>query len=363
MGQTAIEKLARRVWEGDRAALSKAITLVESENPDHYHQADALQAILTARGLRPGVRIGITGATGAGKSTYINTLGTLLIGRGHKVAVLAVDPTSSLAGGSILGDKTRMPELTRCGESYIRPSPSGRNTDGISDRTDEAALLCEQAGYDTVIIETTGTGQTNVLVAGITDIFLLLVTPHGGDELQGIKRGVMELADFVLITKCDGELATTAKQTRVEYASALKLLRHRPSDQGSVPDAITVSSMSADSVASSWQSIEKLIVWRRDRGTLLDRRRRNAEKRLENEIQIQLWNRIRTSTTLAARLQELAGDVAALTTSPAAAASELLDSLGLSRNEDARARRTSGHGNPSLCKASMGSATGFKSKP
>ncbi len=324
----SIENLARELRNGDRAALSKAITLVESEHPAHREEADALHRALAREGRRPGVRVGITGATGAGKSTYINTLGTLLISQGRKVAVLAVDPTSSLAGGSILGDKTRMPELARCDDSFIRPSPSGRNTDGISDRTGEAALLCEQAGYDIVIIETTGTGQTNVLVAWISDLFLLMVTPHGGDELQGIKRGVMELADFVLVTKCDGELATTAKQTRAEYAAALRLLRRRTDDPDFVPDAMTVSSWSTDSVASSWQAIENLITWRQEHGILQDRRHRDSQQRLENEIQRQFWHRIRTDAALAARLQELAGDVAALKTSPTAAASEILASFG-----------------------------------
>ncbi|MCY4260319.1 MAG: methylmalonyl Co-A mutase-associated GTPase MeaB [Rhodobacteraceae bacterium] len=332
MRHTAIHNLASRLRKGDRSALSKAITLVESEHDDHQDKSETLFRHLAATGLRHSVRIGITGATGVGKSTFINTLGTILIGHGHRVAVLAVDPTSTLAGGSILGDKTRMSELTRHEACYIRPSPSGRNTDGVGDRTGEAALLCEQACYDFVIIETTGTGQTNVLVSEIADIFLLLVAPHGGDELQGIKRGVMELADFVLVTKNDGEHAATAGRTCAEYASALRLLRHRRGDPDQVPNAMTVSSLCADTVMSCWQSVEELIAWRRDHGTLLERRQRNSAKRLESEIRLQILNRIRNDAALATRLEDLAHEVARSGTSPMAAAREILDALSSCRD-------------------------------
>ena len=214
---------AEAVRAGDRRALARAITLVESERADHRAEAVALvDELLASTG--GAVRVGITGQPGAGKSTFIEALGVHLVDAGHRVAVLAVDPSSTRSGGSILGDKTRMEELSRREEAYIRPSPSGRTVGGVARRTREALLLCEAAGFDVVIVETVGSGQSDVAVAELVDVFVLLVPPAGGDELQGIKRGIMELADVVVVTKADGDLVPAANRTAADHRHAVHLL-------------------------------------------------------------------------------------------------------------------------------------------
>jgi LAO/AO transport system kinase len=195
------ETLARAVADGDRRALARAITLVESARPDHRAQAEALLAALP---LREGaLRLGLSGTPGAGKSTLIEALGMWLTGQGRRVAVLAVDPSSQRSGGSILGDKTRMERLARAPLAFIRPSPAGGQLGGVARRTREAVMLCEAAGFDLVIVETVGVGQSETMVADLTDIFAMVLAPHGGDDLQGVKRGVMEAADLILVNKAD----------------------------------------------------------------------------------------------------------------------------------------------------------------
>ena len=217
-GQTvAVDALARLVIDGDRRALAQAITLVESTRDDHREEAERLLAdVLPHTGNA--VRIGISGAPGAGKSTFIEALGLRLVEREHHVAVLAVDPSSTRSGGSILGDKTRMEELTRSPLAFVRPSPTSGTLGGVARRTREAMLLCEAAGFDVVLVETVGVGQSEVKVAAMVDLFLVLVAPGGGDELQGLKRGIMELADLVVVNKADGELANAARHTAGDYA-------------------------------------------------------------------------------------------------------------------------------------------------
>ena len=216
------------VLAGDRRALARAITLIESTRQDHRAEASALlDALMPHTGKS--TRIGISGAPGVGKSTFIEALGNHVIDEGHKVAVLTVDPSSSISGGSILGDKTRMETLSRRDEAYIRPSPSGETLGGVTRRSRETLLLCEAAGFDVIIVETVGVGQSETKVADMTDMFVLLLQPGGGDQLQGIKRGIMELADLILINKADDDLATMAGTSASEYRHALQLLRPRSS--------------------------------------------------------------------------------------------------------------------------------------
>ena len=214
----AVNGLATGVLDGERRALARAITLAESTRPDHRADAEALlAAVLPHTG--GSVRIGISGAPGAGKSTFIEALGLHVIAQGHRVAVLAVDPSSTRSGGSILGDKTRMEELTRSPAAFVRPSPTGGTLGGVARRTREVLLLCEAAGFDVVLVETVGVGQSEVAVSAMVDLFLVLVAPGAGDELQGIKRGIMELADLVVVNKADGDLAAAATATASDYAS------------------------------------------------------------------------------------------------------------------------------------------------
>ncbi|MFN5827139.1 MAG: methylmalonyl Co-A mutase-associated GTPase MeaB, partial [Rhodobacterales bacterium] len=216
-------ELAPRLRAGDRRALARAITLVESARADHRVQAQALVAALRATG-RQALRIGLSGTPGVGKSTFIESFGLMLTGQGHRVAVLAVDPSSARSGGSILGDKTRMDLLSRDPNAFIRPSPSQTQLGGVARRTREAVALCEAAGFDVVLIETVGVGQSETMVDDLCDLFVLLLAPAGGDGLQGVKRGIMEMADLILVNKADGDLRPAALRTCADYAGALRLL-------------------------------------------------------------------------------------------------------------------------------------------
>ncbi len=221
-----LSALAERVRAGDRKALGRAITLVEStREEDRGRAVEMLESLMEATG--DSTRVGVSGAPGVGKSTFIDRLGCYLIDRGHRVAVLAIDPSSTVSGGSILGDKTRMEQLARRPDAFVRPSPAGRALGGVARRTREAILLCEAAGFDIILVETVGVGQSETMVADMTDAFLLLLAPGGGDELQGIKRGIIELADVVAVNKTDGELESAARQTAADYRLALNVLRPR----------------------------------------------------------------------------------------------------------------------------------------
>jgi LAO/AO transport system kinase len=218
--------LAKAVLEGNRRALARAITLIESTRADHRAAAsDLLERLMPYSGNA--IRLGVSGVPGVGKSTFIEAMGNYVIDAGHRVAVLTVDPSSAISGGSILGDKTRMEQLSRRPEAFIRPSPAGKTLGGVTRRSREALILCEAAGFDVVIVETVGVGQSETKVADMTDMFVLLQLPGGGDELQGIKRGIMELADLILINKADGELEALAGRSAAEYRSALRLLHPR----------------------------------------------------------------------------------------------------------------------------------------
>ena len=207
------------ILEGDRRALARAITLIESTRADHREQAEAQLAALMPH-CGHSVRVGISGAPGVGKSSFIEAFGLHLVNEGHRVAVLAVDPSSRVSGGSILGDKTRMEDLSRNESAFIRPSPAGRSLGGVARRTRECVLVCEAAGFDVVIVETVGVGQSETAVAEMTDLFLLLLAPAAGDELQGIKKGIVELADMILVNKADGDLVEAANHAAADYNSA-----------------------------------------------------------------------------------------------------------------------------------------------
>ncbi len=243
--------LANGVLEGKRRALARAITLIESTRGDHRAAASALLQRLTPHAGKS-LRLGISGAPGVGKSTFVEALGNQVIDAGHRVAVLTVDPSSAISGGSILGDKTRMELLSRRREAYIRPSPSGNTLGGVTRRSREAMILCEAAGFDVIIVETVGVGQSETKVAEMTDMFVLLLQPGGGDELQGIKRGIMELADLILVNKADGELQALAGRSAAEYRNALRLLHPRLADW-----KVTVRTCSARNgvgIAEAWKA-------------------------------------------------------------------------------------------------------------
>ncbi|MFV0277351.1 MAG: methylmalonyl Co-A mutase-associated GTPase MeaB, partial [Parahaliea sp.] len=239
------------ILEGNRRALAKAITLVESRLDRHREQAQALlEQLLPHSGNS--IRIGITGVPGVGKSTFIEAFGLYLIEQGKRVAVLAVDPSSPVAGGSILGDKTRMEELSRREQAFIRPSPSEGALGGVAQKTRETMLLCEAAGYDVILVETVGVGQSEYQVAGMVDFFMVLMLPGGGDELQGIKKGIVELADALVINKADGESSVLAKKTRQHYNSAMNLLRHT---SFWTPRVMTCSALQNDNIDTVWGMI------------------------------------------------------------------------------------------------------------
>tara|TARA_B100000989_G_C19525770_1_gene466796 strand:- start:1802 stop:2773 length:972 start_codon:yes stop_codon:yes gene_type:complete len=244
------------VISGNRRALAQAITLLESTNPDHETAASELLAKLTPHSGKS-MRIGISGAPGAGKSTFIESLGLQVLARKHKVAVLAVDPTSKRSGGSILGDKTRMEELSRHDNAFIRPSPAAGALGGIGNRSREALVACEAAGFDVIFVETVGVGQSETAVADMTDLFLLILSPAGGDELQGMKKGIVEIADIVLVNKADGDLKKAACIAASNYQSAIRMLRPI-SNNWQVP-VLTCSALSNTGIDEVWKVAEK---WR-----------------------------------------------------------------------------------------------------
>ncbi len=246
-----LEVITKGVLEGKRRALARAITLIESTRGDHRAAASALLQRLTPYAGKS-IRLGISGAPGVGKSTFVEALGNHVIDAGHRVAVLTVDPSSAISGGSILGDKTRMELLSRRLEAYIRPSPTGNTLGGVTRRSREAMILCEAAGFDVVIVETVGVGQSETKVAEMTDMFMLLLQPGGGDELQGIKRGIMELADLILVNKADGDLQAVAGRSAAEYRNALRLLHPRLADWKVA--VRTCSARDGMGIAEAWEA-------------------------------------------------------------------------------------------------------------
>jgi len=306
---------------GDRRALAQAITLVESTRPDHRSEAEELLSAILER-TSDSIRIGISGPPGAGKSTFIERFGLDGIARGRHIAVLAVDPASKRGGGAILADKTRMAELGRRPEAFIRPSSAGAGRGGVARRTGEAVLLCEAAGFDTVIVETVGVGQAETAVAEIVDMFVLILPPAAGDELQGIKRGVVELADLVLVNKADGDLAEAAQRTAADYASALRLIRPALPDW-QVPVRV-VSALEGTGIGAVWDDVARFRAALEAAGIWSQRRREQARAALWSEIDDSLIERFCTAPAVARRLAAVEQAVIAGTQTPSAAARALL---------------------------------------
>ncbi len=316
--------LADAVLAGDRRALAKAITLVESTREDHNIEAEQLiDQVLPHTG--GALRIGVTGSPGVGKSTFIDAFGSLVVGDDHRLAVLAVDPSSTSGGGSILGDKTRMSSLVTSENVFIRPSPSSGSLGGIGRRTRDAILLCEAAGFDTVLVETVGVGQSETTVATVTDLFLLLVAPGGGDDLQGIKRGVMELADLVVINKADGPMATLADRTAADYRLALHLVR--PKRPGTETSVLTCSSTEGDGLNEIWASLSGLHKTLQTSGELAALRQSQAVSQLEDEVRASLFARAGADERFSKQRAVLEQAVADRELSVSAAARHLIDLL------------------------------------
>jgi len=314
--------LADAVAAGDRQALARALTLVESTRPDHRRDAALLLERLAPR-TGGAFRIGISGVPGAGKSTFIEAFGLHLLGAGRRVAVLSVDPSSPASGGSILGDKTRMTELARDPRAFIRPSPSGGTLGGVARRTRESLLVCEAAGFDVVLVETVGVGQSETAVAAMTDLFLLLLVPGGGDELQGLKRGIVELADVVLVNKADGDLAAAADRAVEAYRAALGLLRPRVA--GRPVTVAAVSSLEGRGIPEAWALLLELRGALASSGELAVRRSDQAREWLWAETAETLLERLREHPQVRAELGDLERAVREGTLPPTAAARRLLD--------------------------------------
>lgn len=319
-------ELAARLASGDRRALARAITLIESSRTDHRAEARTLLAALPPRET-PALRIGLTGTPGVGKSSFTESFGLLLTERGLRLAVLAVDPSSARSGGSILGDKTRMEKLARTPGAFIRPSPSQATLGGVGQRTRETIRLVEAWGADVVIIETVGVGQSETMVADMTDIFVLLLAPAGGDELQGVKRGIMEMADIILVNKADGDLKSQALRTCADYGGALRLLRARPGDPEGFPCARTVSAYTGDGLEAAWETIETLAKGRQANGSWEARRRAQAQTWFSHAIETGLIARLHKNPEAAARRADLARQVADGELTPDIAAETLLDAF------------------------------------
>jgi LAO/AO transport system kinase len=296
------DALAAGVRRGERRALARAITLVESTRPEHRGRANRLlENLMPVTGKS--MRIGISGVPGVGKSTFIEALGNHVVAEGHRVAVLAVDPSSALSGGSILGDKTRMERLARQARAFIRPSPTGATLGGVARRTREAILLCEAAGFDVVVVETVGVGQSEVAVAGMTDMFVLMLLPGGGDELQGIKRGIVELADLVVVNKADGELASAAVRAASDYQNALQFLKPR-SAQWQVP-VQTCSALHGERVAEVWQTVIDYFAVLSKNGRLASRRGQQGLEWMWRETADSLIEALKQAPEVRVRVAEL----------------------------------------------------------
>lgn len=325
-----VSEIAEKVAAGDRRALARAITLVESARADHRAQALELARRLRGTG-RQALRIGLSGTPGVGKSTFIESFGLMLVGQGLRVAVLAVDPSSARSGGSILGDKTRMERLSRAPAAFIRPSPSQTHLGGVARRTREAVALCEAAGFDVVLIETVGVGQSETVVAQLSDLFILLLAPAGGDELQGVKRGIMEMADLILVNKADGDLKPAAMRTCADYSGALRLLRHRPQDPEGFPKAMTVSALEEAGLATAWAEMQSLVAWRRANGHWESCRAAQARHWFEEEVRQGLLAALTANAEIRAVMRQAGDAVAAGAVSPDSAAAQVLATLSQPR--------------------------------
>jgi LAO/AO transport system kinase len=316
--------LAASLRTGDRRALARAITLVESTRPEHRIAAEALLALLARHPARA-IRLGVSGAPGVGKSTFIEAFGGRIVAAGHRLAVLAVDPSSKRGGGAILGDKTRMARLALDQRAFIRPSAAGRSLGGVGRRTREAILLAEAAGLEVVLVETVGVGQSETAVADLVDLFLLLIAPGGGDDLQGIKRGIVELADMLIVNKADGDLAPAARRAVADYRQALRLLR--PAADAEAGEVLAVSALEGTGIEHLWHEVERRVAAARNSGALAAKRAEQAKAALWHEIGEGLLDLFRADAAVGPLLRNLEGKVAAAKLTPEAAARTALNAF------------------------------------
>lgn len=329
--QRLVDKLYAGLIQGQRACLAEAITLVESTHSRKKELAQVLlQKVLAHhreqenlnKGKPLAFRVGLSGPPGAGKSTFIEYFGKMLTERGHKLSVLAVDPSSCTSGGSLLGDKTRMTELSRDMNAYIRPSPTRGTLGGVTRTTNEAILLCEGGGYDIILVETVGVGQSEFAVADMVDMFILLLPPAGGDELQGIKRGIVEMADLVAITKSDGDLIVPARRIQAEYVSALKLLRRRSGVWR--PKVIRISARSGEGITEMWDKMKEFQEVMLVSGELAAKRQKQQKVWMWNLIQENIIEHFRTHPAVREQIPLLEKRVLSGALSPGLAADLLL---------------------------------------
>lgn len=318
MNRLDAQAFVEGVRGGDRAILARTITLIESEQVAHAELAqDVLEALLPETGGAH--RVGISGVPGAGKSTFIDALGKQLTGLGHRVAVLAVDPTSSVSGGSILGDKTRMSELSNDPNAFIRPSPTSGTLGGVTRKTRETILLCEAAGFDVVLVETVGVGQSETIVAGMVDFFLVLMIAGAGDELQGIKRGILEVADMLAINKSDGDNRPRAMRAQASYQSALRLMRG-----GDVPPVVTCSALEKTGLDELWALVVESLRDREATGQLQRTRRAQQVQWMWDMVEDGIRRALRTDPDLSALIAQLEDAVGQGRATPSAAALKVL---------------------------------------
>jgi LAO/AO transport system kinase len=323
-GTLDIGEQAKELRAGNRAALARAITLIESRRSDHQAAArDLVQALLPDTGKA--IRVGITGSPGVGKSTTIDALGMFLIARGHKVAVLAVDPSSARTGGSILGDKTRMARLSASDDAYIRPSPAAGTLGGVAAKTREAMLLCEAAGFDVVLVETVGIGQSETAVCDMTDFFLALMLPGAGDELQGIKKGLVELADMIAVNKADGDNIKRANHAAADYRSALHILS--PRSEHWQPPVVTYSALTGTGIEKLWQNILDHRTAMNVSGDFAARRRQQQVKWMWSMLEHRMMTRLRADPAIRSKVRKTESDVADGRITPAVAAEQIAEML------------------------------------
>lgn len=317
------DPLLKPLLDGNRHALARAITLIESTRGDHRERADALLAEILPHSGKS-VRLGITGVPGVGKSTFIERFGLSLLDKGRSLAVLAIDPSSKRGGGSILGDKTRMEELSRREAAFIRPSPAGATLGGVARRTRETMLLVEAAGFDTVLVETVGVGQSETAVSDMVDMFIVLLLPGGGDDLQGIKRGVIELADLIVVNKADGDLKPAAQRSAADYQHALRMLRSPTANW--TPEVNTCSAQTGEGVVEVWGVVERFLVAVGDKG-IARRRAEQARAWMWNEVGETLLTELRKHPEVKRIVGGLEREVENGRTTPAAAARRMLESF------------------------------------
>ena len=317
----SVDEMVQGILSGDRVILSQAITLVESSLAEHQETAQQLlEQCLPHSGKS--LRIGVTGIPGVGKSTFIEAFGKFLIQEKKKVAVLAIDPSSSVSKGSILGDKTRMTHLSSSEEAYVRPSPAGTTLGGVARKTRETILLCETAGFDTILVETVGVGQSEIAVHSMVDLFLLLLVPGAGDELQGIKKGIVEMADLLAVNKADGDAISTAKRAKKEYQNALHLMP--PRESGIIPKVMTCSALTSDGIDAIWERLLDYQSILKKNGFFEKRRQTQALYWLHQQIETGLKDSFYQNKTITERIKEIEKEVLSGKRNSFSAADELL---------------------------------------